>query len=66
MLSSKVISVDDLPAAEAKWIALKKLTWHDLAGEERVWEYAEQKTRGSSGIDSKKNTTPMHMSRNIS
>jgi len=51
MLSPKIISVEELPASEAKWITLKKLKWSDPDGKERLWECAERKTRGSSGID---------------
>jgi ADP-ribose pyrophosphatase len=51
MLSPKVLSVEELPASEAKWITLKKIKWSDPDGKERLWECAERKTRGSSGVD---------------
>jgi len=51
MASPKIISVEDLPTSEAKWITLKTLKWTDPDGKERLWECAERKTRGSSGID---------------
>jgi ADP-ribose pyrophosphatase len=51
MLDPKVLSAQELPASEAKWITLKKLKWRDPDGKERLWECAERKTRGSSGID---------------
>jgi len=51
MLNPKIISAEELPASEAKWITLKKLKWSDPDGKERLWECAERKTRGSSGVD---------------
>jgi len=30
---------------------LKKINWQDQSGKKRVWEVAERRTRGSSGID---------------
>ncbi|TDL25131.1 hypothetical protein BD410DRAFT_717928 [Rickenella mellea] len=47
----KVLSAQELPTNEAKWITLKKLSWQDHDGKNRLWESAERKTRGSSGID---------------
>ena len=34
-----------------RWVTLKKINWSDPDGKHRVWESAERKTRGSSGID---------------
>ncbi|KAF5386670.1 hypothetical protein D9615_001746 [Tricholomella constricta] len=47
----RVISSTELQANEAKWITLRKLTYHDAEGIERLWECAERKSRKSSGID---------------
>ncbi|KAG6850476.1 hypothetical protein H0H93_012897 [Arthromyces matolae] len=47
----RVISATPLDSADAKWISLKKLTYLDAEGKERAWEYAERKTRKTSGID---------------
>jgi ADP-ribose pyrophosphatase len=30
---------------------LKKIHWQDQEGKQRLWEAAERKTRGSSGVD---------------
>ncbi|KAH9830991.1 NUDIX hydrolase domain-like protein [Rhodofomes roseus] len=49
--SPKILSKEDLPTNEAKWVALKKLYWSDQEGKQRTWECAERTTRGSSGID---------------
>ncbi|KAH9925323.1 NUDIX hydrolase domain-like protein [Fomitopsis serialis] len=49
--SPKILSKEDLPTSEAKWVALKKLYWSDQEGKQRTWECAERTTRGSSGID---------------
>ncbi|KAG6845040.1 hypothetical protein H0H87_001377 [Tephrocybe sp. NHM501043] len=51
MTTPKVISATQLAAADAKWITLKKITYLDAGGNERLWECAERKTRKSSGID---------------
>ncbi|KII88821.1 hypothetical protein PLICRDRAFT_176355 [Plicaturopsis crispa FD-325 SS-3] len=51
MADPKILSTQELPTSEAKWITLKKINWQDPNGKERVWEVAERKTRGSSGID---------------
>jgi len=37
--------------SESRWITLKKLKYLDPAGVERLWEFAERKTRKSSGVD---------------
>jgi len=47
----KVISSTEMSAAEARWITLKKITYLDAEGKERLWECAERKTRKSSGVD---------------
>ncbi|THG99034.1 hypothetical protein EW026_g3237 [Hermanssonia centrifuga] len=51
MSAPKVVSSEELPPSEAKWVTLKKIHWTDPKGTERLWESAERKTRGSSGID---------------
>ncbi|KAF7971636.1 hypothetical protein HWV62_20668 [Athelia sp. TMB] len=51
MASPKILSAEELPASEAKWITLKKLKWSDPDGKERIWECAERKTRSSAGVD---------------
>ncbi|KAK0197426.1 NUDIX hydrolase domain-like protein [Armillaria mellea] len=47
----RIISSTELPTTEAKWITLKKLTYQDVTGKNRLWECAERKTRKSTGID---------------
>lgn len=47
----RIISSTELPTSEAKWITLKKLTYQDVTGKNRLWECAERKTRKSTGID---------------
>ncbi|KAK0210462.1 NUDIX hydrolase domain-like protein [Desarmillaria ectypa] len=49
--TSRIISSVELPASEAKWITLKKITYQDATGKNRLWECAERKTRKSTGID---------------
>ncbi|KAI0255927.1 NUDIX hydrolase domain-like protein [Lactifluus subvellereus] len=49
--SPKVLSTEDLNTADAKWVGLKKINWQDQTGKERVWEAADRRTRGKSGID---------------
>ncbi|KAF7796788.1 hypothetical protein EIP86_007972 [Pleurotus ostreatoroseus] len=51
MPSPKIVSKEDLPPSEAKWVTLQKINWTDPDGKQRAWESAERKTRGSSGID---------------
>ncbi|GJJ14887.1 hypothetical protein Clacol_009156 [Clathrus columnatus] len=46
-----VISRNELPASEAKWITLEKIKYKDQDGRERFWEVASRKTRKESGID---------------
>lgn len=43
--------VTTLSEDEAKWTELKKIEWTDQTGRQRVWEAAQRKTRGSSGVD---------------
>ncbi|KAF8204058.1 NUDIX hydrolase domain-like protein [Pholiota molesta] len=48
----RILETTDLPISEAKWITLKKATYLDQDGKQRVWEYAERKTRAkASGVD---------------
>ncbi|KAF8507557.1 NUDIX hydrolase domain-like protein [Gautieria morchelliformis] len=47
----EVISSEELPASEARWVTLKKIKFYDQAGKERSWEAAERKTRSTSGVD---------------
>lgn len=47
----QILSIEDLNTADAKWVSLKKINWQDQSGKKRVWEVAERRTRGSSGID---------------
>ncbi|KAJ3393813.1 hypothetical protein HDU92_007450 [Lobulomyces angularis] len=42
---TKVISKATLNDSDAKWIKLKKITWQDPNGKERLWECAERTTR---------------------
>jgi len=51
MSEPKILSVEDLPLSEAKWITLKKIYWQDQDGKERQWEMAERKTRSKAGVD---------------
>ncbi|KAI0317848.1 NUDIX hydrolase domain-like protein [Amylostereum chailletii] len=46
-----ILSKEDLETSDAKWVSLKKINWKDANGKKRVWEVAERRTRGSSGID---------------
>ncbi|VDB96169.1 unnamed protein product [Peniophora sp. CBMAI 1063] len=46
-----IVSKEELEGRDAKWVSLKKLNWKDHTGRERVWEVAERRTRGSSGLD---------------
>ncbi|PBK96527.1 hypothetical protein ARMGADRAFT_988401 [Armillaria gallica] len=47
----RIVSSTELSTSEAKWITLKKLTYQDATGKDRLWECAERKTRKSTGID---------------
>ncbi|KAH7927698.1 hypothetical protein BV22DRAFT_1103507 [Leucogyrophana mollusca] len=51
MPSPKVTSTEELLSSDAKWISLQKINYTDEDGKPRVWECAERKTRGKSGID---------------
>jgi ADP-ribose pyrophosphatase len=46
-----VDKVSPLPSEEAKWVEFQKIEWTDQEGKSRVWEAANRKTRGKSGID---------------
>ncbi len=46
-----ITSVEDLPTAEARWIALKRIRYVDQQGKSRTWEVATRKTRGAAGVD---------------
>jgi ADP-ribose pyrophosphatase len=50
-LAPKITKVSPLPADEAKWIEFQKIEWTDEAGKSRIWEAANRKTRGKSGVD---------------
>ncbi|KAI6029408.1 NUDIX hydrolase domain-like protein [Pisolithus microcarpus] len=50
-LEPKVTAVAPLDTDQAKWIGLKQIHYTDQDGKKRVWESAERKTRGASGID---------------
>ncbi|KAF9452795.1 hypothetical protein P691DRAFT_720859 [Macrolepiota fuliginosa MF-IS2] len=47
----KIISTTELSSEDAKWITLQRIRYSDAEGKERSWEYAERKTRKSSGVD---------------
>jgi len=47
----KILSIEDLDTSDAKWVSLKKINWQDQNGKKRVWEAADRRTRGTSGID---------------
>jgi ADP-ribose pyrophosphatase len=47
----RVDKVSPLPSEEAKWVEFQKIDWTDQEGKQRVWEAANRKTRGKSGID---------------
>ncbi|KAF8518398.1 NUDIX hydrolase domain-like protein [Hysterangium stoloniferum] len=47
----RIISKEELPASDARWVTLQKITFTDQEGRQRLWEAAERKTRGSSGVD---------------
>jgi len=42
---AKNISMEPMNVSEAKWITLKKITYKDPSGKERLWESAERQTR---------------------
>jgi ADP-ribose pyrophosphatase len=43
--AAKILKVEDLSSAEAKWTKLNKITYRDPAGRERLWESASRPTR---------------------
>jgi ADP-ribose pyrophosphatase len=47
----RVDKVSPLPSEEAKWVEFQKIEWTDQEGKSRLWEAANRKTRGKSGID---------------
>jgi len=47
----KVISTTEISAHESRWITLKRMQYLDQEGIQRSWEFAERKTRKSSGVD---------------
>ncbi|KZS95667.1 hypothetical protein SISNIDRAFT_408508 [Sistotremastrum niveocremeum HHB9708] len=47
----RILSTEELAAADAKWVTLQKIKWQDPTGKERIWEAAARKTRGSTGVD---------------
>lgn len=47
----RVDKVSPLPSEDAKWVEFQKIDWTDQEGKHRVWEAANRKTRGKSGID---------------
>ncbi|KAH9040443.1 NUDIX hydrolase domain-like protein [Lactarius pseudohatsudake] len=47
----KILSTEDLDTSDAKWVSLKKINWQDQKGRKRVWEAADRRTRGNSGVD---------------
>lgn len=47
----QITKVSALPAEEAKWVEFQKIEWTDQEGKPRMWEAANRKTRGKSGID---------------
>ncbi|KAI0305855.1 NUDIX hydrolase domain-like protein [Multifurca ochricompacta] len=47
----KILSTEDLSTSDARWVSLKKINWQDQEGKKRVWEAADRRTRGGSGID---------------
>ncbi|KAI9440596.1 NUDIX hydrolase domain-like protein [Lactarius indigo] len=54
----KILSTEDLDTSDAKWVSLKKINWQDQKGRKRVWEAADRRTRGNSGIDGNLSLTP--------
>ncbi|KAF8269790.1 NUDIX hydrolase domain-like protein [Lactarius quietus] len=48
----KILSTEDLDTStQSAWVSLKKISWQDQTGRKRVWEAADRKTRGTSGVD---------------
>lgn len=46
-----ILSITDLPTAQAKWVSLKKVEFIDQTGTPRSWEIAVRKTTSKSGVD---------------
>ncbi|EFN58985.1 hypothetical protein CHLNCDRAFT_19042, partial [Chlorella variabilis] len=44
-MTSKVVSVEDCGPEGFRWITLKRITWEDPSGRQRLWESAERTTR---------------------
>ncbi|GBB86426.1 hypothetical protein RclHR1_12870008 [Rhizophagus clarus] len=51
MQDPHIISKEPLENNESRWIGLYKLEYSDPKGNNRSWEVAERKTRGSGGLD---------------
>ncbi|CAG8667250.1 8227_t:CDS:2 [Ambispora gerdemannii] len=47
----RIIKREPLENAESHWVGLYKLTYVDPHGQERFWESAERKTKGSNALD---------------
>lgn len=47
----QIVSITDLPSAQAKWVGLKKIDFIDQTGTSRTWEIAVRKTTSKSGVD---------------
>ena len=47
----KITAITDLPTSEAKWVALKKISYTDQKGRNRIWEATSRKTRSKAGVD---------------
>lgn len=47
----QIVSIDDLPLEQAKWVSLKKVNFIDQTGVSRSWEIAVRKTTSKSGVD---------------
>lgn len=39
------------PLDQGKWTQLRKISWRDQDGKDRIWECATRKTRGKNGVD---------------
>ncbi|TFK25008.1 hypothetical protein FA15DRAFT_704017 [Coprinopsis marcescibilis] len=51
MANPNIDSIQDLTTSDARWIGLKKISYTDADGKQRLWEMAERRTRSSGGID---------------
>ncbi|KAK4935400.1 ADP-ribose diphosphatase [Elasticomyces elasticus] len=47
-LDAKVTSVEPMKPGDSKWITLKKITYKDPSGKQRLWESAERMTRSKN------------------